>query len=207
MCIRDRYYSDAEPKVTEGKPTITDQKLAFEDIADKIREIHTSRIASSSWNRKEVQDFPMTLSRARDSYEALRRKLGYEEGVLSSINRADHYLEMINRQGFASYLEMRDRWKEKSQRTDSRTIQRKEDVFANLKGTTFNIYFKDNLRVNYPLKFHVSPDESTKIKDSIVFIEKKKHESYLNFEEHLFRMVMFENLDFSRTTQKKVILH
>ena len=198
------YYSDAEPEVTKGKITITNQKLAFEDIANKIKEIHTSKISSSNWNRKEVQDFPLTLIKARQAYETVRRKLRYEKGVLSSIKQADRYLNIINSQGFDAYLEMRDRWKEKSQRTNSETIQAKEDIFASLKGKTFNIYFKDNLGVDYPLKFHVSPDESMQFDDNIVFIEKKKHESFSNFEEHLFRMVMFENVDFSYTTQKKV---
>ena len=198
------YYSDAEPEVTKGKITITNQKLAFEDIADKIREIHTSKMSPSDWNRKEVQDFPLTLAKARDSYENVRRKLGYENGVLSSIKRADYYLDLINRQRFAKYLEIHDRWKEKSQRTNSETIQPKEDILARLKGTTFNIYFKDNLGVNYPLKFHASPDESMEFEDKIFFIEKKKHESFSNFEEHLFRMVMFENVNFSSATLKKV---
>lgn len=191
------YYSDAAAKTNkDGKITITNQKLSFKEIAEEIKRIHERNVSPKEWNREMVTKFPFYLKKAMEAYESIRKKLNYPAGVFSSVTQIPKYLQTISEDGFDEYLEMRDGWKKKSQASDLLTIQPKEDVIKSLKNVKLDVTFEDNLGLGYPVAFHASPDEAMAFNNKIVFIEKKRNESFQNIEEHIFRMIMFERLKF-----------
>jgi len=197
------YYDQAEKKLrinTKGETVaaITNQKLNFHIVAEKLQTIHEKGPTVEEWNRLEIENYAKTLSFAGRAYQTIQQQTGV---VLPTIRRIQKNGEFISQHGIKDFIYRADRRKRRSQTSELLTIQPKEQILK-IGKAKLDIILKSHHGLNPDIEIHWTPDESWFIDGKIVIVEKKNNPSKEDIKEAFFRNLAIQNMKVLNTDKQ-----
>lgn len=197
------YYDQAEKKLRvnmkgETVAAITNQKLNFYIVIDKLQAIHEKAFTIEEWNRLEIKNYAETLSSAGRAYQIIQQQTGV---VLPTIRRIQRNGEFISQHGIEGFIYRADRRKRRSQTSELLTIQPKEKILK-IGKAKLDIILKYHHGLNQDIEIHWTPDESWSIDGNIVIVEKKDNPSKEDIKEAFFRNLAIQNMKVLNTDKQ-----